>query len=125
MQKYAKYSPSHESGTHSLYFLFIFHFFGCVYKKKKKKGRKKKLHLHKNPQYILITICESIFSLFLSLCFSIVLRHTTRKRAHEKKTSVAEEQERESRGSKRIVKGEHGNQFAWQVLCNSVLCGHG
>ena len=110
---------------HTLYTFYLYSTSSLMFTKKKKKGRKKKLHLHKNPQYILITICESIFSLFLSLCFSIVLRHTTRKRAHEKKTSMAEGQERESRGSKRIVKGEHGNQFAWQVLCNSVLCGHG
>lgn len=69
MQKYAKYP--HYWNALFIYFLFIFHFFGCVYKKKK---RKKKLHLHKNPQYTYHYLRINILSLTL-FYFSIVLRH--------------------------------------------------
>lgn len=101
-KKYTRYAKickvyPHYWNALFIYFLFIFHFFGCVYKKKKKE---RKNYIYIKIHNILIIICESIFSLSLFFTFQSSC-DTTHKRAHEKKTSVAEEQ----RGSKMIVKG--------------------
>lgn len=95
MQKYAKYTPI--TGTHSLYTFYLYSTSLVVFTKKKKE---RKNYIYIKIHNILITICESIFSLSLFLLFNTSC-DTTHKRAHEKKTSVAEEQ----RGSKMIVKG--------------------